>query len=108
MEKRALPEARSFLKARENKTYGYMGKKAHHKLVTRGTSLSLSRNCLTFLFLTSPPLLMTPASRSLSSCYVPSHRLLPDGLLFPSSLPIFLKNPVGCFGLSCKKNKTGE
>ena len=68
MEKRALPETRSFLKARKNKTYGYMGKKAHHKLVTRGISLSLSRNCLTSLFLTSPPLLMTLASRSLSSC----------------------------------------
>ena len=68
MEKRALPETRSFLKARKNKTYGYMGKKAHHKLVTRGISLSLSQNCLTFLFLTSPRLFMTLASRSLSSC----------------------------------------
>jgi len=66
-----------------------MGKKANRKLVTRGISLSLSLNCLTSLFLTSPLLLMALASRSLSSCHVPSHRLLPDGLLFPSSLTIF-------------------
>ena len=53
MKKRALPETRSFLKARKNKTYGYMGKKARHQLETRGMSLSLSQNCLAFLSPTS-------------------------------------------------------
>ena len=36
MEKRALPETRSFLKARKNKTYGYMGKKAHQNFESVG------------------------------------------------------------------------
>ena len=92
MEKRALPETRSFLKARKNKTYGYMGKKAHHKLETRGMSLSLSQNCLSFL---SPTSTFPSHSFRFPFPFVvrfPSDSLipdLPDGLLSPSSLTFF-------------------
>lgn len=61
-----------------------MGKKAHHKLVTRGISLSLSQNCLTFLFL-------HPPSPSYDTRFPFPFALLPP--LLTASFPMIYNSP---------------